>query len=137
MSPRISLTLNPGDRIGDYEILEPIGAGGMGAVFKVRHLISHRVEALKVIVPEAALAASDSADRFLREIRLLAGLQHVNIAGLHNAFMFQDQMVMAMEFIEGVSLDAKLHPPGISLTQALNYAIQILMALSYAHARGV
>jgi serine/threonine protein kinase len=128
--------LNPGEHIGDYEILESIGAGGMGAVYKVRHLISHRIEALKVVLPNAS-ASPEAAERFLREIRLLASLQHANMAGLHHAFRAHDQMVMAMEFIGGVSLRAKLRPPGITLDQALDYVGQILTALSYAHSHGV
>jgi serine/threonine protein kinase len=128
--------LNPGEHLGDYEILEPIGAGGMGAVYKVRHLISQRVEALKVVLPNAS-ASPEAAERFLREIRLLASLQHANIAGLHHAFRAQDQMVMVMEHIDGVSLRAKLTPPGITLDEALDYVRQILTALDYAHSRGV
>jgi eukaryotic-like serine/threonine-protein kinase len=128
--------LKPGERFGDYEILELLGAGGMGAVYKVRHVISHRIEALKVVLP-AALAAPENADRFLREIRLLASLQHVNIAGLHHAFRARDQVAMAMEFIEGVSLRGKLKPPGIPLEEGLSYGRQILSALSYAHSHGV
>lgn len=128
--------LNPGDRIGDYEILEPLGAGGMGAVYKVRHLISHRVEALKIMRSDPT-AAPELSDRFLREIRLLASLQHANIAGLHNAFHHNDQVAMVMEFIEGVSLRDKLKRPGVTLSEGLAYAKQILLALSYAHSHGV
>jgi serine/threonine protein kinase len=128
--------LSTGENIGDYEILEPIGAGGMGVVYKVRHLISHRIEALKIVLPNAS-ASPETAERFLREIRLLASLQHANIAGLHHAFRARDQMVMAMEFIEGVSLRVKLKPPGITLDDALDYVRQTLTALSYAHSHGV
>jgi eukaryotic-like serine/threonine-protein kinase len=128
--------LSSGDHIGDYEIIEPLGAGGMGAVYKVRHLISHRIEAIKVLLPNPS-AAPEIADRFLREIRLLASLQHTNIAGLHNAFRAGDQLAMAMEFIEGVSLRERLKRPGVSLDQGLDYAKQILAALSYAHSQGV
>ncbi len=130
------MTFRPGDRIGDYEVLAPLGAGGMGSVYKVRHAISQRVEALKVILPNAA-ASPAIAERFLREIRLLASLEHPHIASLHNAFRIQDELVMVMEFVEGVSLRDKLHSPGITLGQALEYAAQVLSALAYAHAHGV
>ncbi len=136
MAPRTSLTLNAGDKVGDYQILEPLGAGGMGAVFKVRHQISNRVEALKIILPHAS-GPPAMAGRFLREIRLQASLQHVNIAGLHNAFHLGDQVAMVMEFIDGASLREKLHQTGVNLAQGLNYASQILTALAYAHGRGV
>jgi eukaryotic-like serine/threonine-protein kinase len=136
VAPRVNSFLNPGEQIGDYEVLESLGAGGMGAVYKVRHVISHRIEALKVVLADA-LAAPDIPDRFLREIRLLASLEHKNIAGLHNAFRDRDQVAMAMEFIEGVSLRQRLKPPGITLNEGLDYANQILAALSYAHSHGV
>jgi serine/threonine protein kinase len=126
----------PGDRIGDYEVLAPLGAGGMGSVYKVRHAISNRLEALKIILPNSA-GASEMAERFLREIRLLASLEHPHIASLHNAFRSHDQLVMVMEFVDGVSLRDKLHSSGITLGQALEYATQVLGALAYAHARGV
>jgi serine/threonine-protein kinase len=76
-------------------------------------------------------------DRFLREIRLQASLEHPHIAALHNAFRFNNELVMVMEFVEGVSLRDKLHSPGITLTQALEFASQVLSALMYAHAHGV
>jgi serine/threonine protein kinase len=132
----IEMTFGPGDRIGDYEVLTPLGAGGMGSVYKVRHAISQRVEALKVILPNAS-AAPETAERFLREIRLQASLEHPHIAALHNAFRMHDELVMVMEFVEGVSLREKLKSPGITLGQALEYARQVLEALVYAHAHGV
>ena len=125
-----------GDRIGDYEVLAPIGAGGMGCVYKVRHAISQRIEALKLVLPNAS-ATPVIEERFLREIRLQASLEHPHIASLHNAFRLHDELVMAMEYVEGVSLRDKLHTSGITLGQALEYAAQVLSALAYAHAHGV
>jgi serine/threonine-protein kinase len=125
-----------GDRIGDYEVLSPLGAGGMGSVYKVRHAISQRIEALKVILPKAS-ASPEMEARFLREIRLQASLEHPHIASLHNAFRIHDQLVMVMEFVEGVSLREKLRSPGLTLGQALEYAAQVLGALAHAHAHGV
>lgn len=130
------MTLAPGDRIGDYDVLAPLGAGGMGSVYKVCHAISQRVEALKIILPNAA-RTPEMADRFLREIRLQASLEHRHIASLHNAFRHHDDLVMVMEFVEGMSLREKLRSPGITLGQALDYAAQVLAALEYAHGRGV
>ncbi|MGA2877879.1 MAG: serine/threonine-protein kinase [Bryobacteraceae bacterium] len=130
------MILASGDRIGDYEVLAPLGAGGMGSVYKVRHAISQRVEALKVILPDAS-TSPEIAERFLREIRLQASLEHPHIAALHNAFRSRDELVMVMEFVEGVSLRDKLHSPGITLGQALEYAAQVLAALVYAHEQGV
>jgi serine/threonine protein kinase len=125
-----------GDKIGDYDVLAPLGAGGMGSVYKVRHAISQRVEALKVILPNAS-ATPEMEERFLREIRLQAKLEHPHIASLHNAFRIQDQLVMVMEYVEGVSLREKLRSSGITLGQALEYGAQVLGALGYAHGHGV
>jgi serine/threonine protein kinase len=136
MAPGGKMIFGPGDRIGDYEVLCPLGAGGMGSVYKVRHAISQRIEALKVILPSAS-PSPEMAERFLREIRLQASLEHPHIASLHNAFRIHDDLVMVMEFVEGVSLREKLRSLGITLAQALEYAAQVLAALVYAHARGV
>ncbi|HEX5229478.1 MAG TPA: serine/threonine-protein kinase [Bryobacteraceae bacterium] len=136
MAPARKLTLEPGDKIGDYDVLAPLGAGGMGSVYKVRHAISQRVEALKIILPDAA-QSPEMADRFLREIRLLACLEHPHIAALHNAFRHHEDLVMVMEFVEGVSLREKLRTSGITLGQALEYAVQVLAALECAHNHGV
>jgi len=136
MSPGGNITFGPGDRIGDYEVLAPLGAGGMGSVYKVRHAISQRIEALKVILPSTS-STPETVERFLREIRLQASLEHPHIASLHNAFRIHDELVMVMEFVEGVSLSEKLRSPGITLGQALEYAAQVLAALAYAHAHGV
>src|ERR1700735_5237107 len=103
MAPGAKMICASGDRIGDYEVLAPLGAGGMGSVYKVRHAISQRVEALKVILPNTS-ATPDTTERFLREIRLQASLEHPHIASLHNAFRIHDELVMVMEFVEGVSL---------------------------------
>jgi serine/threonine protein kinase len=136
MAPGGKMNFGPGDRIGDYEVLCPLGAGGMGSVYKVRHAISQRIEALKVILPGTS-ATPEMTERFLREIRLQASLEHPHIASLHNAFRIHDELVMVMEFVEGVSLREKLHSLGITLGQALEYAGQVLSALAYAHAHGV
>jgi|SRR5665213_388375 len=136
MAPGGKAIFGPGDRIGDYEVLCPLGAGGMGSVYKVRHAISQRIEALKVILPSAS-PSPEMTERFLREIRLQASLEHPHIASLHNAFRIHGDLVMAMEFVEGVSLREKLRSPGITLPQALEYAAQVLAALTYAHGHGV
>ena len=136
MAPGSKMIFGAGDRIGDYEVLAPLGAGGMGSVYKVRHAISQRVEALKVVLPNSS-ATTEMAERFLREIRLQASLEHPHIAALHNAFRIHDELAMVMEFVEGVSLRDKMRLSGITLGQALEYATQVLGALAYAHAHGV
>jgi serine/threonine-protein kinase len=92
-----------GQRLGDYEILGILGAGGMGKVYKVRNTISDRVEAMKILLPDLA-GQKDLADRFLREIKVLASLTHPNIAALRTALTLDNQLVMIMEFVDGVTL---------------------------------
>jgi len=121
---------------GDYEVLERIGQGGMGTVYKVRHAISDRVEAMKVLLADLH-AAEDMEERFLREIKLQASLSHPNIASLHTAFRFGNQLLMVMEFIEGESLSTVMKTRGSTISESVMYAREILSALSYAHARGV
>ena len=123
-------------RIGDYEILGVLGSGGMGQVFKVRNVISDRIEAMKILLPDLA-GRQDLADRFLREIKLLAGLNHPNIAALRTALTLNNQLVMVMEYVEGTTLAERLEQNPISAAAAVNYTDQILGALSYAHRQKV
>ena len=122
----------PGQRIGDYEILGVLGAGGMGKVYKVRNVISDRVEAMKILLPNLA-AQKELADRFLREIKLLASLDHPNIAKLNTALTLDNQLVMMMEYVDGVTLASRLLAGPIAPADAANYSDQVLGALSYAH----
>ena len=125
----------PGTRIGSYEIVDVLGHGGMGEVFRVRHLISDRIEAIKILL-SASSTSTEMLDRFTREIRLLATLNHPNIAALHTAFHHDNQLVMVMEYVEGADLGRRLGA-GVTLKQAMEYARQVLTALEYAHARGI
>jgi len=125
-----------GQRLGDYEILGILGAGGMGQVYKVRNTISDRVEAMKILLPDLA-HQKDLADRFLREIKVLASLNHPNIAALRTALTLDNQLVMIMEFVDGVTLSSRLHDGAIPPVQAVKYIDQVLDALSYAHKQGV
>jgi serine/threonine protein kinase len=119
-------------RIGDYEILGILGSGGMGQVFKVRNVISDRIEAMKIILPDMA-GRQDLADRFLREIKLLAGLNHPNIAALRTALTVDNQLLMIMEYVEGTTVSARLEQGPLPVPDAVNYTSQVLDALSYAH----
>jgi len=130
------MALETGQRVGDYEILSLLGAGGMGRVYRVRNIISDRIEAMKVLLPDYA-SEPDLAARFMAEIRTLAGLEHPNIAQLRTAFQFENQIVMVMEFVEGATLENLGRQGPVAPDQLLEYASQILGALSYAHSRGV
>jgi eukaryotic-like serine/threonine-protein kinase len=125
-----------GKRIGDYEVLGELGKGGMGKVYKVRNVISDRVEAMKVLLPDLA-GQKDLADRFLREIKVLASLNHPNIAALRTAFTAENQLVMIMEYVDGETLAALIEDGPIPVADALKYMDDALAALSYAHHQNI
>jgi serine/threonine protein kinase len=119
-------------RIGDYQILDELGSGGMGRVYRVRNVISDRIEAMKVLLPDLA-GRQELAARFLREIKLMASLNHPNIATLRTAFTADNQLIMIMEYVEGTTLAQLLEKGPIPPADAVNYIGQVLDALSYAH----
>jgi len=129
------MAFNIGDQVGDYEVIGNLGAGGIGQVYQVRHAISQRCEAMKVLLSDR-LGTGEIAERFLREIRVLASLDHPNIAALHTAFRHNGELIMIMEFVEGQTLRAKLNS-SILMSQSIDYMRQILSGLAYAHSNGV
>ena len=122
--------------IGDYEVLGVLGAGGMGCVYRVRNVVSDRIEAMKILLPDLA-GRSDLADRFLREIKLVASFDHPNIATLYAARVIENQLIMVMEFVDGVTIGQLLEPGPIPLPHAMRYLDQVLSALGYAHGKGI
>lgn len=128
----LTMSIKVGETIGDYEVVRQLGAGGMGAVYAVRHVISNRIEAMKVLLPDLE-KDSALAERFLREIRVHASLSHPGIAGLHTAFRHNQQFLMVMEYVPGESLDILLRQKRLDLSETLNITIQLLSALAYAH----
>jgi serine/threonine-protein kinase len=123
-------------RIGDYQILDELGSGGMGRVWRVRNVITDRIEAMKVLLPDLA-GRQELAARFQREIKLMASLNHPNIAALRTAFTADNQLYMVMEYVEGTTVADKLEHGAIPPTDALNYIRQVLDAVSYAHKQNV
>jgi serine/threonine protein kinase len=130
------MTFESGQVVGEYKIVRVLGRGGLGAVYEAVHLISQRAEAMKVMLAEQT-GTPDMKERFRREIQLLASLNHPNIAGLHNAFYFEDQLVMIMELVQGEDLRTRSRNARIALPELMHFALQVLAALDYAHARGV
>jgi len=125
-----------GQRVGDYEILELLGTGGMGHVYRARNIISDRTEAMKVLLPDLS-AERDLAVRFISEIRTLAAFDHPNIALLYTAFQSDNQLIMVMEYVEGYTLEQRAKQSPMTVADVTGYISQALSALSYAHARGV
>jgi serine/threonine-protein kinase len=130
------VAIEAGSVVGDYQVIGVLGAGGMGKVFQVRNTLTGRIEAMKVLLPDLT-GDPDLADRFLREIQVLASLSHPNIASLHTALRFENQLLMLMEFVEGRTLEDRLKEGRVPVAEAVNYISQALSALSFAHKRGV
>ena len=130
------MAFDAGQVIGEYEIVRVLGSGGHGSVYEAKHLISQRSEALKVLRPEQT-DTPEMAERFRREIQVLGSLNHPNIARLHNAFYFEDQLVMIMELVEGENLRSRSLRMQIPLSQLVDFASEVLTALDYAHQLGV
>src|ERR1700692_1130994 len=101
------MTFRPGDIIGDYKIIGVRGGGGMGGVFKVEHIITRRLEAMKILLRDQA-NQQELVRRFLREVQVQASLNHPHIASVYNAFLVDDDLLMVMEFIDGQSLERLL-----------------------------
>src|SRR6201988_825495 len=110
------MDLQIGSTVGDYQIVGILGAGGMGKVYKVRNVISDRIEAMKVLLPDLA-AQPELSDRFLREIKTQASLEPPNIAALHTALRVDNQLLMLMEFVEGETLEQKLKDGPLQVDQ--------------------
>ena len=125
-----------GKTVGDYEIIGVLGHGGMGKVFKVRNVISDRVDAMKSLLSDGN-RESEAAERFLREIKVLAKLEHPNITSFRTAFRANDEVLMIMEYVEGSSLSRKLGHQRLELWRAVDYTSQVLSALAHAHHSGV
>jgi serine/threonine protein kinase len=125
-----------GQSLGDYVVLQQLGTGGFGHVYKVEHTITGRREAMKVLA-STNVDAAEQSERFLREIRLQASLNHPNIAVVHTAFWVNDDLALVCELLEGQSLQDFLEKQRASPQQALQIIGQVLDALSYAHARGI
>ncbi|HUA97463.1 MAG TPA: serine/threonine-protein kinase [Terracidiphilus sp.] len=130
------MAFEAGQSIGDYEIVARLGAGGLGAVYEVRHKISQRREAMKILLPDQS-GTAEMVERFRREVQTVATLNHPNIAALHNAFYYENQLVMVMELVQGETLRDRRLRTAFTLAQAMQIAAQVLHALAYAHALGV
>ncbi len=121
------------DRIGDYDVLRPLGEGGMGMVYAAKERLSGREVALKTLRPE--LAASEEGQRLFRsEMAILAHLDHPNVVRCLACSEIDGQLVMAMELLDGPTLRAVLHERGrVPWTEAVGWIAQIAAGLRAAH----
>jgi serine/threonine protein kinase len=130
------VTLSAGTRLGPYEILAPLGAGGMGEVYKARDVKLGRQVAIKVL-PDAMSRDGDRLARFEREARSLAALNHPNIVTIYAVEESGQTRFLAMELVEGRSLDLILAERALDLPSFLDLAVPLADALSAAHERGI
>lgn len=130
------MTLTAGTKLGPYEILSPLGAGGMGEVHRARDTRLAREVAVKVL-PEAFARHADRLQRFEHEARLLSTLNHPNIVAIHDVGCEGELHYLVSELLEGQTLREKMSAGPISPRRATEYAVEIARGLSAAHDRGV
>ena len=130
------MPLAAGDRLGRYEILGPLGAGGMGEVYRARDNELDREVAVKVLL-EAVAQDPDRIARFEREAKLLASLSHQNIAILHGLEEHEGLRYLVMELADGETLAERLQKGPVPVDEALEIALQIAKGLEAAHSAGI
>src|SRR6266849_138472 len=128
--------LSCGARLGPYEILSAVGAGGMGEVYRACDTRLDRTVAIKVLL--TALASDPQfRERFDREARIISQLDHPHICPLYDVGEQDGTSFLVMPYLEGETLEARLKKGALPLDQALQYAIQIAYALNKAHRAGI
>jgi hypothetical protein len=126
-----------GARLGPFEILTPLGAGGMGEVYRARDTRLDRTVAIKLLPSELLNAPGRRIERFRREARAIARVTHQHICTLHDVGEDGPAIFLVMEYVEGVTLAARLEEGPLPLALSLRVAIQIADALDHAHRHGV
>jgi serine/threonine protein kinase/Tol biopolymer transport system component len=126
----------PGTKLGHYEIVAPLGAGGMGVVYKARDTKLGRVVALKFPL-QGALADETARTHLLREAQNASALNHPNIATIYEVGEVSGEVYISMEFVEGGPLKAMVPRDGMAVETAIRFGIQIAEALAHAHEHGI
>src|SRR5438128_1609229 len=124
------------ERFGDYEILEEIGRGGMGVIYKARQLSLNRVVALKMLL-FGPLASPEYVKRFSAEAAAVASLQHPNIVAIHEVGVHNGQHFFAMDYVEGQTLAKLIAEKPLASRGAANCIKIVAEAIHYAHERGI
>ncbi len=130
------MPLQPGTTLGPYEILSPIGAGGMGEVYKARDTRLDRTVAIKVL-PGHVASDPDLQQRFEREAKTISSLNHPHICTLYDVGEHEGTSFLVMEYLEGDTLAQRLTKGALPLDQALKVAVEIADALDKAHRQGI
>ena len=130
------MSLSAGTRLGPYEVLSALGAGGMGEVYRARDLKLDRAVAIKML-PEAFAGDAERIARFQREAKTLASLNHPNIAHIHGLEESNGTRALVMELVEGEYLAQRIARGAIPVAEALPIAKQMADALEAAHEQGI
>ena len=130
------MLLEPGARLGPYEIVAPIGAGGMGQVYRARDTRLGREVAIKILL-ETASHDAEAIARFREEARMLAALNHANIVAIHDVGTSGDISFVVFELVEGETLRLRLKNGALPPAIALRYSLQIAEGVAAAHDRGI
>src|SRR5438105_2422817 len=130
------MSLASGSRLGPYEVIAPLGTGGMGEVYRARDTKLGREVAIKIL-PSAFSSDRERRARFEREARLLAALNHPHIAAIYGVEESGGFLALVLELVEGKTLAERIRPGRIVITEALTIARQIAEALEAAHDKGI
>src|SRR6266513_1232518 len=130
------MPLATGSRLGPYEVLAPIGAGGMGEVYRARDTRLDRTVAIKVL-PQHLSASSEVRQRFEREAKTISSLSHPHICALYDVGNQDGVEYLVMEYLEGETLADRLANGHLPLEQALRFGMEIASALDAAHRKGI
>src|SRR6266852_1285590 len=130
------MTMAPGTRLGPYEILAPLGAGGMGEVYRAHDSRLDRPVAIKVL-PAAFSRDAERLRRFEQEARAAAALNHPNILAVYDIGTHEDAPYVVTELLEGETLRHRIQSGTLSVRKATDYALQTARGIAAAHDRGI
>src|SRR5512136_2994397 len=130
------MSLAAGTRLGPYEVVGLIGAGGMGEVYKARDTRLDRTVAIKVL-PAEKVADPERRRRFVQEAKAASALNHPNIITVHDITQADGLDLIVMEHVDGKTVDSLIPRSGMRLPELLKISVQIASALAAAHAKGI
>ncbi len=130
------MRLSPDTQLGQYRIVEPIGAGGMGEVYRARDTKLDRIVALKILPPELA-ESEERRTRFLREAKAASAIDHPNVAHIYEIGEADGIHFIAMQYVDGKNLAARVKGDTLATADIINIGLQTADALDAAHAKGI